>query len=224
MTQRIANRPGSGGASLAENLYTTYHIDRHDERAELFRIVAGELHAASGMYPGCFVHVTPSFFIPRMVYIDTDRRAEKFFTQGEAAALIRRRKAYAGAPEFEFYRQDFTDPAPAQDATLDVLVSQYAGFVGKHCKRYLRSGGLLVANNSHGDAGLAACDPDYELVAVVTRRGETFRLSVTGLTEYFVPKSRRVPQTRTELRTYLTGLGRGIGYRKSAADYVFRKR
>ena len=42
------------------------------------------------------------------------------------------------------------------EGRVDVLLSQYAGFISEPCKGYLRAGGVLVANNSHGDARLPA--------------------------------------------------------------------
>ena len=34
-------------------------------------------------------------------------------------------------------------------------------------ERYLKVGGILAVNNSHGDAGLASIDPDYEFIGVI---------------------------------------------------------
>ena len=209
---------------MTANLYSTYHIDRQDERAELFEIVEREFHPTVGLYPGCFVHVTPSFYMPRMVYVDSDKRADRFFSSGEALQLVEQRRTYSENIEITFYQKDYRKGLELQDGTLDLLVSQYAGFIGDHCKRYLRGGGILVANNSHGDAGLAATDPDYELVAVVQRRGEKFRLSYSDLNEYFIPKSQRIPNEPEAFRDHLKRLGRGIGYTKTAADYIFRRR
>lgn len=209
---------------MSADLYATYHIDRDDERAKLFAVVAGEYHPSNGLYPGCFVHVTPSFYVERMVYVDSDLRAERFFDSGEALQLVAQRKEYQGNAEITFYRQDYTKPLKLQEGTIDLLISQYAGFISEHCKRYLRSGGILIANNSHGDAGLAACDPDFELAGVIHRRGERFRLSHDELSEYFIPKSNRLPTDRDELRKYIKELGRGIGYTKTATDYLFRRR
>jgi hypothetical protein len=32
-----------------------------------------------GLYPGSFVHSTPSLVIPGIVYVDTDQRCKNFF-------------------------------------------------------------------------------------------------------------------------------------------------
>ena len=97
-------------------------------------------------------------------------------------------------------------------------MSQYAGFVSENCREYLRKGGILVANNSHGDASLASIDADFRFVAAVNRRGENFWFSRTPLDEYFVPK-KNVEVTRESLHE----TKQGIGYTRAAAEYVFEK-
>ena len=205
------------------DLYEKYHRSRQDERRGLFEIARKEFGLERGLYPGCFVHVTPSFYLPRMVYVDSDANAAQFFRTGLAADLVAREKAYRSEPEITFYGDDYREPLPVVDASFDLLISQYAGPVSEHCKRYLRPGGILIANNSHGDAGLAHNDDGFELIGVIHRRGTHFTLSTKSLDAYFVPKTVELPEDRTALRAHLMELGRGIGYVKSAADYVFRR-
>lgn len=205
------------------DLYETYHVARQDERLYLFTAIREHFGVQRGLYPGCFVHVTPSFVIPAMYYVDSDRRAQKFFTGGFAAALARQRRMYQSESEIHFHSQSYEDPLPIADQSVDLIVSQYAGFVSHACLRYLVRGGYLIANNSHGDAGLAWSNPELELVAVVQRRGERFSVSTDCLSEYFIPKSPQVPTQPEELASYIRSLGRGIGYTKTASNYVFRR-
>lgn len=206
------------------DLYAKYHTSRDDERRGLFEIARAEFSVMRGIYPGCFVHVAPSFFIERMVYVDSEARAARFFRDGAARALVEQEKVYEADPAFVFYHQDYADALPQENVMADLLISQYAGPVSAHCRHYLRPGGILIANNSHGDAGLAHNDPAFDLVAVINRRGARFTLSTHNLDAYFVPKKQVIPEDMTEARAYLLALGRGIGYVKSAADYVFQKR
>jgi hypothetical protein len=75
-----------------------------------------------------------------------------------------------------------------------------------------------LSNNSHGDAGMAAIDPDFRLVAAVNRQAETFRLVEQDLDAYFVPK-KEIALTRA----YLEQLGRSLGYKKTAWAYLFER-
>jgi hypothetical protein len=207
----------------AMSLYEKYHASRQDERLGLFESVRAAFGITRGLYPGCFVHVTPSFVIPEMCYVDSDRNASRFFGEGTARELVEGNRIYDQAPFLEFHFQDYRKSIPIDDNSVELLVSQYAGFVSESCKRYLAPGGYLIANNSHGDAGLASCDREFKLVAVVNRRGDKWWLSTRNLSDYFIPKSSTVPREPSELANYIRALGKGIGYTKTATDYVFEK-
>lgn len=205
------------------SFYEKYHVSRHDERLGLFQSVRAEFGVSRGLYPGCFVHVTPSFVIPEMYYVDSDRNSNRFFSDGTARELVERNRVSDEPSFLEFHFQDYRTKIPVDDSNVELLISQYAGFVSENCKQYLTRGGYMIANNSHGDAGLAACDRDFRLVAVVNRRGDRWSLDTHSLSDYFIPKSRTVPQEPSELANHIRRLGKGIGYTKTATDYVFEK-
>jgi hypothetical protein len=144
----------------------------------------------------------------------------------------------------------------------DLLISSYAGFVSRAGKDFIRRGGLLLANNSHGDASLAYVDKDdWELIGVVTR-GKKPKVSTQNLEQYMIPKPKKLHgkkkkqisssgKTGTKRKRKendadeandnegdnnesssteqhptaedIIKLGRGIGYTKDAAAYIFRK-
>lgn len=52
----------------------------------------------------------------------------------------------------------------------DLLISQYAGFVSKYCKAYLKRDGILIVNDSHGDASMAYLDSEFSLISVVNQQ------------------------------------------------------
>lgn len=199
-------------------LYREQHIDKSDERLGLFAGLVAHFGASSALYPGSFVHVTPSFVIPRVVYVDSDRRARAFFDDPRTLELVKRRRRYDATPTIRFHHGDFATPIEEEDESFDVLISQYAGFVSRACKRYLKVGGFLVANNSHGDASMARLDHDYELVAVYRRRGERFTFAFDELETYMIPKSGEEPSTAT-----LEASMRGPAFTRQVAGYVFKR-
>jgi hypothetical protein len=150
--------------------------------------------------------------------VDNDKQAKQFFGKPEVFKFIAERKFYPLESKVTFHFADYRNGFDEPFESFDLLISQYAGFVGQHCKPYLKTGGYLLANNSHGDAGMAAIDDDYRLKAVFSVRNGKYRISETNLDEYFVPKS-QIHITRA----YLEKLQKGIGYKKTAGVFLFQK-
>jgi hypothetical protein len=199
-------------------MYQKYHVDKQDERLGLFQLLVERFNIERGLYPGCFVHITPSFIIPDMTYVEIDKRARKFFTDPTLPEFIAKHKIYQHEVNVTFHPTDYNERFDEPLESYDLLISQYAGFISEPCKLYLKIGGILLANNSHGDASMASIDDDYEFVAVVMRQGERFRLVEQNLDAYFVPKS-NVDITKD----YLRKIGRGVGYKKSGSAYIFKR-
>lgn len=202
----------------AKQLYDEHFTNKDFERIDLFELLVDRFGVQRALYPGSFVHVGPSFVIPSVTYVDSDGRCPSFFADPAAARMVKKRKRYDGEPEIVFHAGDYTKPLEEEDESFDLLISQWASPVSQACKRYLQVGGILVANDSHGDASLASIDDDYELTAVVTRRAGRHRLSEKSLDAFFVSKSGE-PITRERIER----TGRGVAYTKSAAAYVFRR-
>lgn len=187
--------------------------DSIGDRSSLFAAVAAEWGVKRALYAGSYVDLSPSTAIPHVTYLDMDRRAAAYFADRELVA------SEIGDADVDFVAGDYTHPLPLDDASFDLLVSLYAGPVWDHCHRYLRPGGLLLANASHGDASVAALDPRLELVAAVQHRGDRYRLDTDGLDEYLIPKKPEAADA-----DLIRQSGRGIAYTKPAFAYVFRMR
>jgi hypothetical protein len=199
-------------------LYRAHYVDKSDERLGLFVLLKDLFSIRSALYPGSFTHLTPSFVFPITCFVDTDRRAQRFFQDPAVLELATRRKSYQAAPIIRFHHADYSQGFDEPPGTFDLLISQYAGFVSRACKRYLRVGAYLVANTSHGDAAMASIDDDYELVGVIRRRGEWFRWIMSDLEPYLTPK-KDVAVTVDHLER----TRRGVAYKKSAFSYVFQR-
>jgi len=200
------------------NLYKKYFQERQFERLDLFQIIAEKFNVERALYPGSFVHITPSFVFPNVVYVDNDKQAKQFFGEPEIFQFIAERKIYPQEAEVSFHFADYRVGFNEMAGSFDLLISQYAGFVGQQCKQYLKTGGLLLANDSHGDAGMAHLDDDYQLIAVFSVKNAKHRISLNNLDEFFIPKA-QIAITRE----YLENLQKGIGYKKTASGYLFQK-
>ena len=203
---------------MAFGLYRQYYMDKGDERHGLFRSLSEEFDLSSGIYPGSFVHITPSLYIPEMAYIDSDRRIGKFFEDAETAAYIQEHRTYADPPRILWQQTDYGTISALPEDHYAILFSFYAGFISQICKRYLRRHGLLLANNSHGDASLAIVDPDYELVGVVLRRGDDFRIKTHTLEPYISKKDGSAIDTEKVRERMI-----GERFSTPAYAYLFRK-
>lgn len=199
-------------------LYDEHFVKKSDERTGLFQALSAEFTLQRGLYPGSFAHITPSFFVPEMVYVDTDRRCPTFFSDNATLHYVAERKQYAQAASVNFYQADFSKELPEPRQSFDLLLSFYAGFISEYCTHYLRPQGILVVNNSHGDAPLAYLNPNYQLIGIVNRNAERFKLAFDNLDSYFVTKSGK-PLDKADILQSM----RGPGYTKAPYAYMFQK-
>lgn len=202
----------------AYQAYKKYYIDRDYEQVDLFRLLRDEFDIASAIYPGSYIQISPSFIYPFVVYIDADKNASRFFNGGSLEEIVRERKEYPAEPQIAFHATDYQKLIEDYRSKFDLLISQYAGFISKPCKPYLRPGGYLLVNNSHADAGMAALDEDYRLIASIHRRAGEYRLLTSSLEEYFIPK-----KDITVTREVLLERKKGVGYTRTAPLYLFQK-
>lgn len=199
--------------------YQKYYVDRDYEQIDLFQLLKSEFAINNVVYPGSFVHISPSFVFQKVSYIDSDKNAKLFFQQAQQLqAFIQHRKQYEVTPDVTFFGVDYNRTISELVDSCDLLISQFAGFISESCKTYLKIGGLLLVNNSHADAGLAALDNDYKLIATVHKNKGKYRISYSDLEAYFVAKGK--PFMTKE---FLHKLGRGVGYTKTAPLYLFRR-
>ncbi|MDC7225936.1 MAG: hypothetical protein PQJ61_04130 [Spirochaetales bacterium] len=198
-------------------LYKQYFIDKSDERKELFKKINDLYKPQNCIYPGSFVHISPSFYIRKMTYIDADKRISSFFNNEAVLDYIKLNKIYDGPPSINAFQADYTSNLPINESAFDIMFSFYAGFISQSCKKYLKDMGLLVCNNSHGDASIAYTDQDYELIAVVKRYGDKFNITDKDLDDYFIKKD----GTAIDIEKVLNEM-RGENFIKKGYAYIFK--
>lgn len=204
--------------SPTPELYDKYFVVNGEQRLELFRVLSNQFQIKKVLYPGSFVHLTPSFLFPAVAYVDSDKRCNRFFNDAKTIAFIEKNKEYSDPQEIRFHFADFSNGFPEKEKSFDLLISLYAGFVSKYCKKYLKKGGTLLANNSHGDSSLAYLDSSYKFIGVVKRRGERFNYSEKNTDDYFITKTGK-PIDKKVIEKSM----KGAGFTKTAYAYVFKK-
>ncbi len=194
--------------------------NRHPgDREALFAAAKEQLTPSRVLYPGSFVDIAASFVFQEVTYVDSDVRAKRFFAdRAGVERIVNAGKRYQEPARFDFVHADYASELPVDEGGFELLVSLYAGFVSRACKRYLQTGALLLANNSHGDASMASIDPEFELTGVIDKRGQAYRSSTRDLDTYLIPKG-----DKKVTRELLERTNRGIGYTRSPSAYLFRK-
>ena len=201
-------------------LYKKNHLDKDYTLIGLFREIKTMFNPKKVLYPGCYIHITPSLIFPDVTYVDSFRNTNKFYESLEIKKFIEKNKEYTEKSKFKFYLQDYSKDLPEELESFDLIISLYGGFVGQAVKKYLKKGGILVCNNSHGDATMASLDSAYELIAIYNRKSdEKFTISSKNLNEYLILK-KKITITKKDLEKTM----KGIAYTKSPSGYVFRKR
>lgn len=204
---------------IIPKLYKKFHVDKGHTSIGLFIALNEKYSIDKVFYPGSHVHITPSLVFSEVIYADSFKNTFKFFEDPETLAFVSANKRYKEEAIFRFYQQDYEQRFNGLSKDFDLVISQYASFVGQAVKSYLKIGGLLVCNNSHGDASLASLDPSYQLTAVYRRLADDkFSISENKLGDYLIPKSGVIP-TWKEIVTKR----RGIAYTKSPSGYIFKK-
>jgi len=194
--------------------------DRHlRDRLRLFTTIGAFTGATSVLYPGSFVDVAVSFVFDSVTYVDNDRQASRFFADTAGVdEIISRHRRDARKAEWRSIPSDYRTELDLADRSVGLLVSLYAGFVSEHCTRYLRPGGWLLVNPSHGDAAMASTDSHYRLAAVINARAGRYTVTERDLGSYMIPK--RPTEITVELLHETSG---GIAYTRSPFAYLFQR-
>ncbi len=203
-----------------ENLkiYTDY-IEKAGSRIDVFRAVKKEFRIKSVLYPGSYVHITPSLIFSELTYIDSDKRANKFFSQeDDILDHVVKCKEYMENPIIRFLPGDYQSPMEIRQETVDLLISDYAGFVSLHTKQYLKNGGILLAGDSHGDATLANSDPDFLFLGVLKFKKGQYRFHNKDNESYF----KRYRNKSVDIDSIMKTM-KGPKYSNSADYYIFLK-
>lgn len=83
---------------------------------------------------------------------------------------------------------DYSSDLPIKEKSFYILFSFYAGFISLSCKKYLKPNGILICNSSHGPTSIAYVYQDFELIGVIKRNGNAFRIKEEDVHMYFMKK------------------------------------
>ncbi|SEW32764.1 hypothetical protein SAMN04488515_2352 [Cognatiyoonia koreensis] len=188
------------------------------DRFRLFRAVGDVISPKSVLYAGSYVDIAPSFIFPSVTYVDMDRRAKHFFDdEAGVRELIETESVVGSNASFSFVHTDYAKLS-MPDQSFDLLISLYAGFISEYCTDFLKVGGHLLVNPSHGDAALASIDKRYRLAGAVLSKAGDYRVIQNDLDDYLQPK-KAVEVTRE----MLFATNRAVAYTRQAFAYLFER-
>lgn len=190
------------------------HSQKIGNRKDLYRAIMIEYSIKTALYPGSYIDIAPSIVIEDVTYVDSFKGANNFFEDMDVIlSYIETHKEYSEMPRLRYFYSDYSKLEI--NLSVDLLISQYAGFVGQETKKFLKKGGILLCNDSHGDATLAFLDDDYELIGVVDSNK---KIVTNELDSYFKFKRSReidVDKVRSTMK--------GPKYKLMTENYIFRK-
>lgn len=161
----------NGDRALAIYL-SRYHRDQNNGNGGLlwaFRRIAAGYGCRRALYPGSYLHITPSLVFPEVCYVDAVKSIEQSITAPALRDYINAHKEYPEKAIIRCYEQDYRDFSAELPGSFDLLISLNAGFISQVCGHFLKPGGYLLANNGHYDANRAYVDSAYRPVAALER-------------------------------------------------------
>ncbi|MEQ8156658.1 MAG: hypothetical protein ABRQ25_17590 [Clostridiaceae bacterium] len=199
--------------------YNKFYSDIDFERSQLFELLKDEYGCNYILYPGCSIHITPSFFFQHVIYIDKSAAAKEFFRNSEEIiSFVNGNKKYNQQPYIEFLDNDYKEPLPLRENQYDLLISLYAEGVSSSCKKYLKPGGIILSNNHLKDVTEAMQDSSVVLTALIRKKGKKYML-FKG-TEEELLKSAELTGTP---KKNIVNWHHGIKYEDTECYYVLKK-
>ncbi len=189
------------------------YVDKIGNRKNIYKIVKDTFDLKSAIYPGSYIDIVPSLILEEVIYIDNFKKANTFFKQkNEIVKYIEENKEYSNPSYINFIYDDYSKVSNIE--MVDLIISQYAGFVGQEIKQFLKIGGILLANDSHGDATLAYLDESYQFIATL----DNDIINFDNLEKYFFLSRKRMINL-----SEVNEKQKGPKYINNAQNYIFKK-
>lgn len=199
--------------------YIKYYADLNFERAGLFELIKEKYDCRTILYPGCSIHIIPSFYFQHVVYVDISKNAKEFFANTQdILSYVNSNKKYKQLSYIQFIHDDFTRPLPLRENNYDLLIALFAGGITLSCKKHVKSGGIILTNNHHSDALEALKDSSFSLDALITKKGKRYEVN-NRIKEEDLPKILKNVKQKKDVRN----TDRGIEYMDNEVYIVFKK-
>jgi len=202
------------------NPYNRFYRALDFERLGLFELIKEKYGCETVLYPGCSIHITPSFYFHHVVYVDISEQAKDFFSdEKNISSIVNSNKKYRQKAYIKFLNCDYTKNLPLREESFDLLISVYAGGVTQTCSKYVKRGGIIVSNNHQNDAMHALKDMSLELEALIRRKGRKYHAESAASEDLpKILKERKIPSDNMKKSST------GLIYTDNENYFLFRKK
>ena len=156
-----------------------------DPHLDALRLIKRKWKVERVLYPGSWIHLTPSLVFPHVVYVDFFAEMKSIFADSKLLKYIEIHSETISKPIIKFHIADYREQIGEQLESFDLLISLSSGFVSQSCGSFLCKGGLLFVNNEHYDASMAYVDPSFLPIGVFIQTGKLIE-KTQMIEEYFL--------------------------------------
>lgn len=190
------------------------------ERTDLFEFIRDVFHSKSVLYPGCSMHISPSFIFPQVTYVDKSQDAADFFSDRPAVMkIIEDNRRDKGSGSFDFLFKDYVNEGlPLKDSSFDLLISLYADHVIDNCSRFVRTDGIVICNNFHDEALRLDDKAKLALIGFIRKTNQKYHF----FTDHPLSELKHRDEEKLQKRCLKNKNGR-LWYEDHETYYVFRK-
>lgn len=191
--------------------YSQFYKSIGFERLGLFELIKDEFNPATVLYPGCSIHVTPSFYFNHVVYVDTSQLSIDFFAnKNDVSGIINENKTFPESSYWHFLPKDFQSDLGLRTSSFDLLLSLFSGKLINYCEKYVKFKGFVLTNSLFSDNDSIKNRNDFKLLGLIQCKNFTYHI------DYKMKSSK---ETLSKLRQR----DKGFEYIDNENYYVYQK-
>jgi hypothetical protein len=196
---------------FVEKKYNQFYKSIEFERKGLFELIKKEFNPKTVLYPGCSIHVTPSFYFNYVVYVDRSDLSKEFFNnETQVSQLINGTKNYKESSFWQYKDKDFQFDLDLNENYFDLLISIFSGKMINYCEKYIKQGGIILTTSLFSDNESIINNDDFELIGMIWCSNKKYKI------DYDL-------KTRTKNKSRLRRKNNGFEYVDNEDYYIYRK-
>ncbi|MFC1569898.1 hypothetical protein ACFL4L_06650 [bacterium] len=153
---------------FVKHSYQKHYHNIGFDRSRLFELIQKKFNCQTVLYPGCYIHITPSFYFAHVVYVDRNQISHDFFTKKvQVTEFVNTHKKYMKSSYVKFLSKDYHDDLGLREQSYDLLISIFGGKLICSCEKYIKPGGLILTNSFFSDHQSIENNNHFELICSI---------------------------------------------------------